>query len=38
MPNRFQQLYLDTAVPKLREQFSYQNIHEVPKILKVTIN
>ena len=38
MSNRFQQLYLDTAVPKLREQFNYQNVHEVPKILKVTIN
>lgn len=38
MSNRFQQLYLDTVVPKLREQFSYQNIHEVPKIVKVTIN
>jgi large subunit ribosomal protein L5 len=38
MSNRFQQLYLDTAVPKLREQFNYQNIHEVPKIVKVTIN
>jgi large subunit ribosomal protein L5 len=38
MSNRFQQLYLDTAVPKLREQFNYQNIHEVPKVVKVTIN
>jgi large subunit ribosomal protein L5 len=38
MSNRFQKLYLDTAVPKLREQFNYQNIHEVPKVVKVTIN
>jgi large subunit ribosomal protein L5 len=38
MSNRFQQLYLDTVVPKLREQFNYQNIHEVPKVVKVTIN
>lgn len=38
MSNRFKQLYQDTAVPKLREQFNYQNIHEVPKIVKVTIN
>lgn len=38
MSIRFKQKYLDTAVPKLREQFNYTNIHEVPKIVKVTIN
>jgi large subunit ribosomal protein L5 len=38
MTIRLQQLYNETAVPKLREQFSYQNIHEVPKVVKVTIN
>jgi large subunit ribosomal protein L5 len=38
MSIRFKQQYLDTVVPKLREQFEYKNIHEVPKILKVTIN
>jgi large subunit ribosomal protein L5 len=32
------QLYADTAVPKLREQFNYQNVHEVPKVLKITVN
>jgi large subunit ribosomal protein L5 len=38
MSIRFKQQYLDTVVPKLREQFEYKNIHEVPKIVKVTIN
>ena len=38
MSIRFKQQYFDTVVPKLREQFEYKNIHEVPKILKVTIN
>ena len=38
MSIRFKQQYFDTVVPKLREQFEYQNVHEVPKILKVTIN
>ncbi|MGQ4645838.1 50S ribosomal protein L5 [Lyngbya aestuarii] len=30
--------YLENIVPKLREQFDYQNIHQVPKVTKVTIN
>jgi large subunit ribosomal protein L5 len=38
MTIRLKQLYNDTAVPKLREQFNYANIHEVPKIVKVTVN
>jgi large subunit ribosomal protein L5 len=38
MAIRFKQLYQDTAVPKLQEQFNYKNIHEVPKVVKVTIN
>jgi large subunit ribosomal protein L5 len=38
MTIRFKQKYLETAVPKLREQFDYKNVHEVPKIVKVTIN
>ncbi|ERT06432.1 ribosomal L5 family protein [Lyngbya aestuarii BL J] len=30
--------YLEKVVPKLMEQFGYQNIHQVPKIIKITIN
>lgn len=38
MSVRLKQFYFDNAVPKLQEQFKYQNIHEVPKVLKVTVN
>lgn len=31
-------LYQDKVVPKLMEQFNYSNIHQVPKVIKVTIN
>jgi len=30
--------YETEIVPKLKEQFSYTNIHQVPKLVKVTIN
>ncbi|MDX2098768.1 MAG: 50S ribosomal protein L5 [Leptolyngbyaceae cyanobacterium bins.59] len=30
--------YRDKIVPKLMDQFKYSNIHEVPKVVKVTIN
>lgn len=30
--------YREKIVPKLREQFSYKNIMQVPKIIKVTLN
>lgn len=35
---RFKELYRDKVVPKLMEQFRYENIHQVPKLLKVTVN
>lgn len=38
MPVRLKQFYFENAVPKLQEQFKYQNLHEVPKVMKVTIN
>ncbi|NCJ08030.1 50S ribosomal protein L5 [Synechococcales cyanobacterium C] len=38
MAVRLKNFYTETAVPKLREQFSYDNIHQVPKITKVTVN
>lgn len=31
-------IYQKTIVPKLTEQFHYQNIHQVPRVLKVTVN
>lgn len=30
--------YQETIVPKLMEQFKYSNIHQVPKVVKVTVN
>ncbi len=30
--------YEETIVPKLKEQFGYTNIHQVPKVTKVVIN
>ncbi|MEO8891873.1 MAG: 50S ribosomal protein L5 [Coleofasciculaceae cyanobacterium] len=38
MTNRLKSLYQETIVPKLQEQFSYENIHQVPKVIKITIN
>ncbi|TAF52343.1 MAG: 50S ribosomal protein L5 [Oscillatoriales cyanobacterium] len=38
MTQRLKTLYTETIVPKLTEQFSYTNVHQVPKITKVTIN
>lgn len=35
---RLQQYYKDTVVQQLREQFNYQNVMEVPRITKVTLN
>ena len=30
--------YTEKVVPKLMEQFEYSNIHQVPKLFKVTVN
>lgn len=38
MAQRLKTLYQATIVPKLMEQFQYQNIHQVPKLTKVTVN
>jgi large subunit ribosomal protein L5 len=38
MAQRLKTLYQETIVPKLMEQFQYTNIHQVPKIVKVTVN
>lgn len=38
MAQRLKTLYRQTVVPKLKEQFSYRNIHQVPGVVKVTVN
>lgn len=38
MTQRLKTTYQETIVPKLKEQFNYTNIHQVPKIVKVTLN
>ncbi len=38
MTDRLKSLYQETIVPKLKEQFGYENIHQVPKVIKITIN
>ena len=38
MTQRLKNLYSDTIVPKLKEQFSYSNIHQVPKVTRITVN
>ena len=38
MAQRLKTIYQETIVPKLREQFKYGNIHEVPKLVKVNLN
>jgi large subunit ribosomal protein L5 len=35
---RLKQFYQDQVVPKLREQFEYKNVMEVPRITKITLN
>ncbi|HBE18982.1 MAG TPA: 50S ribosomal protein L5 [Cyanobacteria bacterium UBA11149] len=38
MTGRLKTLYQETIVPKLKEQFNYTNIHQVPKVVKITVN
>ena len=38
MVQRLKTLYQEKIVPQLMEQFSYQNIHQVPKVIKITVN
>lgn len=35
---RLKTYYHETVVPKLIEQFQYENIHQVPKLVKVVVN
>lgn len=38
MSQRLKTLYQDNIVPKLTEQFGYKNIHQVPKVVKISVN
>ena len=38
MAARLQQIYRNEVVPKLQQQFGYQNIMQVPRITKITLN
>lgn len=38
MPNNLKTTYQETIVPKLIKQFEYVNVHQVPKVIKVTVN
>ncbi|MEO1144277.1 MAG: 50S ribosomal protein L5 [Cyanobacteria bacterium J06638_22] len=35
---KLKETYLEKIVPKLMEEFQYTNIHQVPKLTKVTVN
>ncbi|MDR1166433.1 MAG: 50S ribosomal protein L5 [Deltaproteobacteria bacterium] len=38
MTTRFSEFYAKTVVPKLQKEFNYQNVNQVPKVTKVTLN
>ncbi|MBF2045815.1 MAG: 50S ribosomal protein L5 [Leptolyngbya sp. IPPAS B-1204] len=38
MADSLKSLYKEKVVPKLIEQFQYENVHQVPKLVKVTVN
>lgn len=38
MPKSLKEKYSEDIVPKLTEQFSFSNVHQVPKVVKITIN
>lgn len=38
MSNQLKTFYNQTVVPKLMDQFKYENIHQVPKVIKITVN
>src|ERR687893_2100278 len=38
MPDKLKVVYQEKIVPTLMDQFKYQNIHQVPKLVKVTVN
>ncbi|MEN9207558.1 MAG: 50S ribosomal protein L5 [Gloeomargarita sp. GMQP_bins_120] len=38
MAQRLKTYYQETVVPRLMQEFNYTNVHQVPKLVKVTIN
>jgi large subunit ribosomal protein L5 len=38
MTTRLKTVYQEKIVPKLMEEFKYTNIHQVPKLVKITVN
>jgi large subunit ribosomal protein L5 len=38
MAEQLKTFYTEKVVPKLMEQFGYTNVHQVPKLVKVTVN
>jgi large subunit ribosomal protein L5 len=38
MAEQLKTFYSEEVIPKLIEEFGYQNIHQVPKLVKVTVN
>ncbi|MGD1951134.1 MAG: 50S ribosomal protein L5 [Leptolyngbyaceae cyanobacterium] len=38
MSEQLKDFYNSKVVPKLMEQFEYKNVHQVPKVIKVTVN
>ena len=36
--NNLKEYYLKTVIPKLKDEFQYKNIHQIPKIEKIQIN
>jgi len=38
MTQRLKTVYQQTILPKLKEEFGYKNVHQVPKLVKVTVN
>ncbi len=38
MATKLKATYKETIVPNLIKQFEYQNVHQVPKVIKITVN
>lgn len=38
MAQKLKTIYYETIVPKLKEEFGYTNIHQIPKVVKVIVN
>jgi large subunit ribosomal protein L5 len=38
MADQLKTFYYEKVVPKLVEQFQYKNLHQVPKVIKITVN